>query len=201
MQHLSIENFKCFYNAEIPINELTILAGANGNGKSTTIQALLLLRRTIEHCSEWKNGYFEYNTINGLNVELNGVYCLGLGNSENILPAEYDEPKIVLGLKDNSTGIKIRYNTNKGSELWITPEKFIENDFKFPQNSLLFQQFYYLNAERIGPRIAQSIKFYDYHNVGFRGEYTAQIIADIDSLESDENFTVDENRILKDDKF
>lgn len=41
MELLSIENFKCFNEISIPLNQLTILAGANGNGKSTVIQSLL----------------------------------------------------------------------------------------------------------------------------------------------------------------
>ena len=45
---LHIQNFKCFKKTEIPINQLTVLAGGNGNGKSSVIQALLLLRRTLE---------------------------------------------------------------------------------------------------------------------------------------------------------
>jgi predicted ATPase len=48
MNVLSISNFKCFTETTIPINRLTVMAGANGNGKSTTIQALLFLRKTIE---------------------------------------------------------------------------------------------------------------------------------------------------------
>lgn len=198
MIKLHIRNFKCFYDIDIPINDLTILAGANGNGKSTAIQALLLLRRTIEHCSEWKKDHFNYSVINNLNVELNGVYCLGLGNSENILPSDYEEPKIELGVTNFEKGFIIEYNTNKGNEVWITPKRIIKNDFIYPLNALMFQQFYYLNAERIGPRISQGIKFYDYPNVGFQGEFTAQIIADIDSLSSDNKFSVDENKTLKD---
>ena len=56
MLNLEIENFKCFTRKTIPINRLTVLAGANGNGKSTVIQALLFLRRTIEHCAKWEGG-------------------------------------------------------------------------------------------------------------------------------------------------
>lgn len=199
--NLHIKNFKCFYDIDVPINDLTIFTGANGNGKSTTIQALLLLRRTIEHCSKWSNDHFVYSAINHLNVELNGVYCLGLGNSENILPTDYEEPKIELGLKKNDKSFRIEYNTNKGNEVWITPERIINKDFVYPLNPLMFQQFYYLNAERIGPRISQGIKFYDYPNVGFQGEFTAQIIADIDSLSTDNRFTIDENRVLRDKTF
>ncbi|MCP4137477.1 MAG: AAA family ATPase [bacterium] len=40
-----IKNFKCFPDNEIPLNKLTVFAGANGSGKSTAVQALLLLLR------------------------------------------------------------------------------------------------------------------------------------------------------------
>lgn len=198
MNNLNIINFKCFYNIEIPLNDLTVFAGGNGNGKSTAIQALLLLRRTIEHCSEWKNSHYEYNVVNNLNVELNGVYCLALGNSENILPSEYDNPTIELGLSDEKSSFNICYDALKGDELFITPSVINDNSFKYPENALFFQEFYYLNAERIGPRIAQNLMFYDYPNVGFQGEYTAQIIADIDSLETTQEFKVEEARVLND---
>jgi predicted ATPase len=198
---LSIKNFKCFYDIEVPINELTVLAGGNGNGKSTAIQSMLLLRRTIEHCSEWKGNHFEYNDINHLNVELNDVYCLGLGNSLNVLPSEFKETDIELGFLNNDKSLLVKYSTNNLNEVWITPDKLLHNDFKYPENPLMFQQFYYLNAERIGPRIKQGIKFYDYPNVGFQGEFTAQIIADLDSLEIESKFKIDSNRVLNDKKY
>jgi predicted ATPase len=195
---LSIKNFKCFYDTEIPINELTIFAGGNGKGKSTAIQALLLLRRTIENCSEWKGDHFEYNEINNLNVELNEVYCLGLGNSLNVLPSEFKETEIEFGLRNLESSMVVKYSTNNLNELWITPTELLSKNFKFPQNPLLFQEFYYLNAERIGPRINQGMKFYDYPNVGFQGEFTAQIIADLDTLENESRFQIDDKRVLSD---
>ncbi|NJL76712.1 MAG: DUF3696 domain-containing protein [Saprospiraceae bacterium] len=77
----------------------------------------------------------------------------------------------------------------------------MRNEFQYPKNPLLFQQFYYLNAERIGPRINQGIRFYDYPNVGFQGEFTAQIIADLDSLEIESKFKIDLNRIFNNPDF
>lgn len=198
---LKIKNFKCFYDIEVPINDLTVFAGGNGNGKSTAIQALLLLRRTIEHCSEWKNDHFEYNSTNNLNVELNDVYCLGLGNSLNVLPSEFKKTEIELGLSSSENGIIVKYSTNNLNELWITPLELIKKDFKYPDNPLMFQEFYYLNAERIGPRINQNMKFYDYPNVGYKGEFTAQIIADLDSLEIESKFQIDSKRILSNPLF
>lgn len=201
MTTLNIKNFKCFYDIDIQINDLTVFTGGNGNGKSTALQSLLLLRRTVEHCSEWKSRHFEYNSINNLNVELNDIYCLGLGNSLNVLPSEFTETEIELGLTNENESLKIKYNTNNLNEVWITPKELLRNDFQFPNNPLMFQQFYYLNAERIGPRINQGVKFYDYPNVGFQGEFTAQIIADLDSLEIESKFKIDLNRVLYDNKY
>lgn len=195
MTSLNIKNFKCFYDITVPLNQLTIFAGGNGNGKSSAIQSLLLLRRTIEHCGKWENGRYNYDIINGLDVELNGVYCLNLGNSESVLPMDYEIPKISLGISVGENIFQVDYDTKTGKELGITPEKVIN---QLINNPLFYQEFYYLNAERIGPRITQEMKFYDYPNVGFKGEYTAQIIADIDS---DYEFKVDEKRQLKDSEY
>ncbi|MDR2085311.1 MAG: DUF3696 domain-containing protein [Bacteroidales bacterium] len=200
MINLTIKNFKCFYAIEVPISDLTVFAGGNGNGKSTAIQSLLLLRRTVEHCSEWKSDHFQYNAPNNLNIELNGTYCLGLGNSISVLPTEFEETEIELGINTEGKSFAVLYDTNKGDELWITPKE-VKNKFSFPDNPLFFQQFYYLNAERIGPRITQNIKFYDYYNVGVQGEFTAQIIYDLDSLESKTEFKIDTKRILYDKNY
>jgi predicted ATPase len=174
---LIIKNFKCFHDIKIPLNQLTVFAGANGNGKSTAIQALLFLRRTIEHCARWENNQYNLDKLNGLNVELNDVYCLNLGNSACVLPVDFETDNLKIGLKFNQTEFCVTYSTNTGRELWLTPIEPLINTLE--NNPLYYQQFYYLNAERIGPRLSQGIKFYDYPNVGFKGEYTAQVISDL----------------------
>lgn len=188
MIHLRIINFKCFHEIDVPLNNLSVFAGANGNGKSTAIQALLFLRRTVEHCARWEDELFNYDKINGLNVELNGAYCLNLGNSAYVLPVDSDSSVITLGLFDDNNEFRLTYHTNEGKELWLSPQEPLLNNFK--NNPLNYQEFYYLNAERIGPRLSQSITFYDYYNVGFKGEYTAQIISDLNY-----SFRIDEKRV------
>jgi len=188
MLYLKIKDFKCFHEADIPLNKLTVFAGANGNGKSTAIQALLFLRRTVEHCARWEKDRYDMNELNGLNVELNGPYCLNLGNSGYIITADSGADKIFLGISDGDNVFGVTYSINKGKELWLTPVEPLTNNF--PINPLYYQEFYYLNAERIGPRLSQEIHFYDYYNVGHKGEYTAQIISNLNY-----NFKVDEKRI------
>jgi predicted ATPase len=176
MTHLKINHFKCFDDSDIHLNRLTIMAGANGNGKSTAIQALLYLRRTIEHCGEWLNSNYIFNKVNGLNVPLNGVYCLALGNSSFVLNRNYIGNILVLGLFNEQEEFIIEYEAdNREAKLWLTPVKVHKTEVvNFP---IFKQQFYYLNAERIGPRINQPLQFWDFPNAGWQGENTGQLIA------------------------
>ena len=47
----NIKGFKCFRNTDICINDMTVLVGANGYGKSSTIQALLLFKQAVDNAS------------------------------------------------------------------------------------------------------------------------------------------------------
>ncbi|MCY4141930.1 MAG: DUF3696 domain-containing protein [Rhodobacteraceae bacterium] len=48
LRQVKLSNFKCFENLELNCAPLTLLCGLNGMGKSTVIQALLVLRQSIE---------------------------------------------------------------------------------------------------------------------------------------------------------
>ena len=89
-------------------------------------------------------------------------------NSSYVITNESEDDTIAFGISDNNDNkFLINYDPTD-NELWLKPKLPLVN--KFRNNPLYYQEFYYLNAERIGPRIMQSIKFYDYPNVGFQGE-------------------------------
>src|SRR4030042_3431435 len=49
---LYLQHFKCFELLRLPLGPLTLLSGCNGSGKSSVLQALVLLHQTMrEH--EW----------------------------------------------------------------------------------------------------------------------------------------------------
>lgn len=45
IEHLHLKNFKCFRQHTVPFGGLTVLAGLNGSGKSSVVQAILALRQ------------------------------------------------------------------------------------------------------------------------------------------------------------
>lgn len=200
MDYLKINHFKCFEDATIPLKRLTVMAGANGTGKSTSIQALLYLRETIEHCGEPVRDGYGLSKANGLNVPLNGVYCLALGNSSFVLNKNYNGNILSLGLTNENGQLIVDYEAdNRQSKLWLTPhEVHSKGKTDFP---ILLHQFYYLNAERLGPRVSQSMQFSDFPNAGWQGENTAQLL-DLESgyfkIENERRFQKSESNFLKD---
>ena len=80
---LRIKNFKCFSDIAFELGNLNLLAGSNGCGKSSVIQALLLLRQSFE----------QYGSLNMLSTY--GKY-VNLGLAGDILYdyAENENEKI-----------------------------------------------------------------------------------------------------------
>ena len=52
IEQLELSNFKCFELLKLPLGPLTVLSGANASGKSSVLQALLLLNQTMR-ADEW----------------------------------------------------------------------------------------------------------------------------------------------------
>ena len=177
MDNLLIQNFKCFQDVTIPINSLTVMAGANGNGKSTAIQALLFLRKTIEeNCKTFKGYYITERVEIESNVSLNSGYLLALGNSGYVLNRQLSGDEITIGLSNETRGLLVNYQTDiTESQLFLKAQKITPTVADILP--ILKKEFYYLNAERIGPRVSQAIQFFDFPNAGYQGEFVAQLIA------------------------
>lgn len=176
-----IENFKCYYHADIPINYLTVLAGANGNGKSTAIQALLMMRNAYEH-----------ELVKDDVIEINGPYCLSLGTTLDIIPVEADRnSSMLLSLTHNDKQVSFSFPlSDEHADLFlkIKDQTLPDDIISIP---LFKKEFYYLNAERIGPRVSQGIKVHKYSNVGWQGEFCAQVLSEKSSVR---DFVVEEKR-------
>ena len=76
LTEIRVKNFKCFKDEiQIPVGHINLFTGINGRGKSTALQALLLMRQSPEHS----------RTTNQL--ILNGS-CIELGNFDDIKNSE-----------------------------------------------------------------------------------------------------------------
>lgn len=159
---LEIKNFKCFTSQKINMSALTILVGGNGMGKSTIVQSLLLLRQCIEKRKE---------------ILLNGIYDLSLGTFDSIINCEATDNVLSFAIYDEDMQIiantKLTIDETSSDNMMVMKQK---GYFSKRNVGLLAPYFYYLSAERLGPRMSQRNTSLIYPNTGIYGEYTAQIL-------------------------
>jgi predicted ATPase len=167
IQSIQLTNFKCFEQQDVVLRPLTLLAGLNSSGKSTIIQALLLLRQS----------YLE-NLLPNTGLTLNGKLAQ-LGTAKDVLFEEADIEEIGFELKDDlpaSLILRLAYREESNvlalsgfgstGEIWKT--------------SLFRDEFQYLRAERIGPRTSFGMSDYEvrhHRQIGSSGEFAAHFLS------------------------
>lgn len=103
---IEIDNFKCLRNLNVDLGTINLLTGANGRGKSSCLQTLLLLSQT------WRSGQYRLLTPNG--------EWKTLGNYDDIHNAYHKDEPITIKLytdevKENSFELQYSKNTEKES--------------------------------------------------------------------------------------
>lgn len=168
IRSIEIINFKSIKAKYFPLRNLNVLMGLNGQGKSSFIQTLLLLRQSVDSL---KSGVLQ---LNGTEIQIgttkDALYqYFGTNESFSLNLAFDDKPNVSLGF-DYTIGSDVfnllNYETN-----WYRSLDF--------NQSLFNNQFQYLNANRIEP---QSIHKKSYTNVvtlgnlGSMGQYTVDYL-------------------------
>ncbi len=174
IENLRIKGFKRFEDESFNLKPLTVLAGRNGAGKTSTIHALLLAHHAV--------------TRNDGVVELNGPYGLELGWFDDIINTNSHEDQFSVEVVGNQ-GQRGEWTFSQGSTEQYAKVIYPASDAW----GLLTEtrSFQYLAAERDGPRITQRTSALPIEMLatGCRGQFVAQV------LEKLGGHTLDEQRI------
>jgi len=170
---LTLRNFKAFQSQKIDLKPLTLLTGLNGMGKSSALQALLLLRQSylgqVLHADQSRNS----------GLVLNGDW-VQLGTGFDILNENAPEDVIQFNLAaDNLGHVEWAFDYDRSTDVLAhqnTTDQYIGSIY---DNSLFTNDFHYLQAERIGPR-----RFFDmadhlvrrYRQIGIGGEFAVHFL-------------------------
>jgi len=181
IRDVHLTNFKCFQEARIPLNRLTVLSGGNGVGKSSVIQSLLLLRQTGDRARLLAGAVSLADEGHPpLNVKLNDEYRLSLGNSTTLTNADIESNIVVLGVSgDEAEPVLCSFEASTTRPTTSiacvkAPEDLLARAGAFP----IFQEaFHYLVAERVGPRDLQPMADQPFTSTGYAGEFTAFAIS------------------------
>jgi len=167
IQSIQLTNFKCFEHQDVILKPLTLLAGLNSSGKSTIIQALLLLRQS----------YLE-NLLPNTGLTLNGKLAQ-MGTAKDVLFEEADIDEIEFELKDNlPASLKLRFAYSEDSDVLALSGS--DSTGEIWKTSLFRDEFQYLRAERIGPRTSFGMSDYEvrhHRQIGSSGEFAAHFLS------------------------
>jgi len=157
IDEIKIKNFKCFLTStNVPLSKITVCTGMNSVGKSTLIQAILLM---WESYNGFKNNADKNVPIN---VLIN-TSALKLGSTTQIMPDKH------MMLSANDMCFHYAAGEDKLSLI-------LENREDMVRGKLFDSMLYYLNAERVGPRSYQQMRSLGKLHCGYYGEYTFDVI-------------------------
>lgn len=167
ISRVSLKNFKCYPDLSLPLSKISLLTGLNSAGKSTVIQALLLLRQSFQA------GLLQQGRLlsSGPLVELGTAGDLFSDNtldSSDILSIELEWDS------QCSTTWAFQFK-DRDKPLRGTPMAANDVAHRQPFGS----QTWFLSAERIGPRTSYGLladQATDEDRVGIRGEFTPQLL-------------------------
>lgn len=165
---LELKNFKCFENMQIDLKNVNVFAGVNGVGKSTVIQALLLLRQSFR--ADQENG----------RLYLNGKYA-EMGYSQDVVydKAQDDFVEINLTMSNNRKYIHV-FSYEQDTDYLKSVKNAPNKMEKGQENSLLYgDHFVYLSAYRIKPQEHYGVISEEdlrTRNFGNNGEFALQYL-------------------------
>ena len=166
IDQIQLIRFKRFGELSITSQQLTVLTGTNGSGKTSVIHALLLARQTGDRTSAV--------------VQLNGPDGLQLGAYADVLNHEA-EPEGGFEVATKGTDGEHRWQFHASDEHSLTLQVTCAAS-PLPALAAQDRRFTYLSANRLGPQdsLPAASAPTAALGVGHRGEHVAQVLAVLD---------------------
>lgn len=151
---LKIKNLKSINKLEMYLRNFNIFTGTNSSGKSTTIQALLLIAQNLE------NGY-------GLNGPL-----VTIGEFREVKNYNVNDEKILISVYDSSEENEVELSISEDGISILKNDEKLTNKLNFANN-----KFHYLSCNRIGIKDIFHRNRTLYDGVGINGEYAMDYLS------------------------
>lgn len=190
---LQITNFKCFGKAKpFEFSKLNLLTGINGRGKSSLLQALLILSQSARENLLLEKLFIKGELINlgNFNDIKNSETPRGENIQFNFTFSEIiDEIKIKLENSDEQFNIseiideiKIEYTENPDDSLYAN---LVKAQYNIEVLSKKLKPIHFVSADRLGPvNYVEKTTLPAFINVGPRGEHTINILANSINLDN-----------------
>ena len=158
LQQIELRFFKCFAHVKLPLSPLTLLSGENASGKSSVMQALVLLHQTIRD-HEWSrrlmlNGAsIRLGTASAVIDDLHGrrTWCISLQDAETTYEWEFAGERDEMSMAVERVRVDTCEEVRPQALRDLLPVACDELRQSGTLGSRL-RRLTYLAAERLGPR-------------------------------------------------
>ena len=141
IQSIEIKNFKSIKEKNFNLKNLNVLLGLNGQGKSSFIQTLLLLRQSNDK-------------LNKGVLLLNGSF-VNIGDSQDALYQYATELDLEININFSKIGqVDLKFDYTSSSDVFTINNKVEVTNFLSDKKTegLFNNGFQYLNADRVEPK-------------------------------------------------
>ena len=183
LTRLDLRFFKCFERLQLPLAPLTLLTGLNASGKSSVLQALVLLHQTMrEH--EWTTRL----SLNGAGVRLGAMpdvvdevfgrrsFEVELTDDEKMYGWTFEGDRRDMSMAVQRVSVGGRAVEAPESLRYLLPP---DAQSEAPASTLArrLRGLTYVTAERVGPQEAYALEDpHDVDVVGPRGEHAVSVL-------------------------
>ena len=178
LTRLDLRRFKCFELLKLPLAPLTLLSGPNSSGKSSVLQALVLLHQTMrEH--EWSTRLY----LNGAGVRLGAVvdvvdevhgrtgFGIGLASEDSTCDWMFEGDRREMSMQVRRVSVDGCASDDPEVLRHLLPP-----GYDGPLADLL-RGLTYVTAERVGPQEAYPLEDpHDADLVGAKGEHAVSAL-------------------------
>lgn len=169
IEAIALTNFKAFDEVEVPLGALTLLSGLNGSGKSSVVQALGLLRQSLDG-----------GTLREGEIALNGP-LVEIGTGRDLLYQGFANAMIGISLKVDAEPEPqwLEWTAEAPLDADVLPCAMPPDEGAALDVNVFNAGFQFLRADRITPALtfprSQHAVGTD-RFLGARGEYTAHFL-------------------------
>lgn len=178
---LELRFFKCFEHLRLPLAPLNLLTGLNASGKSSALQALVLLHQTmLEH--EWATRL----ALNGASIRLGAMpdvvdeiygrnaFQIALHEETSVYSWEFSGQREDMSMDVTRVAINDRFIEDPELLRFLLPP---DESGRVPPIAQMLRNLTYITAERVAPQNAYDLE--DPHvvgTVGPRGEHAVSVL-------------------------
>lgn len=178
---LELKHFKCFELLKLPLGKLTVLSGLNASGKSSVLQALVLLHQTMRD-HEWAdrltlNGNVtQSGTLSDIVDQVSGGGRFEIGLSHDVASCKWAFIGDRRDMSAQLDKVSIDDHIVHAPETlrWLLPIGTNDAPLAIAHS---VRDLTYITAERDGPReVYPVLDEFGFQSVGSRGEYAVSTL-------------------------